>query len=439
MATFGDTAIPLRIHKDHRQMVKFDDKNNGDYKNLENNIVKLIRPLPGDSNRNQASLAVHPIAGGTDSPNIGPRSPHQDRESSLWGPNKSSPAPSHTIYYNNYFGDQSGVIPYSQGVHVPDQRGTRSSWQAGHENLAAGQVDISGRSPNRQQTFPHSNGYHRRPDPQPSSQANSDPTVNLLNDFDNTHLGSHPPRRSTVPAMQPVNDDDDPFNRLIMFDTVFIVDDTGSMILPAKDGIDNPDRWTATKGALSHVAHIAARKDPDGIDLKFLKSESLNEDNITSGETVMEILDLVDMMDGTHGGGTTFKDHLEDAVSPRMASYRDYKHAQVSYEEQLRLHAGDRRARAHLVKPQPPKKLNVIVITDGKADDKQEVEEYIIDIARELDTLKAPGRQVGIQFVQIGEDKNAGVFLRHLDNDLKCQDPPIRDVSIQYPETLLGC
>ena len=76
------------------------------------------------------------------------------------------------------------------------------------------------------------------------------------------------------------------------------------------------------------------------------------------------------------------------------------------------------------------KKLNLTVITDGSADDEPEVESYITEVARELDRLGAKGSQIGIHFVQVGEEPNASEFLRRLDDDLKHNTkPPIRDVS----------
>jgi hypothetical protein len=215
-----------------------------------------------------------------------------------------------------------------------------------------------------------------------------------------------------------------------MFDTVFIVDDTGSMIKAARDREpEGQDRWAATAEALQHIAQLAASKDPDGIDIRFLKSENLNENNITSVDTVMEILGLIDMYDGSHGGGTVFKEYLADEISPRLELYRDYLQQEFSYKEDLRRLAKDRQARARLVRPKPPTKLNLIVITDGQADDRQEVEDYIVETALELDRLKAPIAQVGIQFVQIGEDESARRYLKRLDDDLKHRSPPIRDVS----------
>ena len=216
-------------------------------------------------------------------------------------------------------------------------------------------------------------------------------------------------------------DDVNIFNRLKMFDTVFVVDDTGSMQQPAHD--DHPegqDRWSATKEALQHITALAAAKDEDGIDIRFLQSEELNESHILSVEKVMEILERVDTL---RGGGTFLEPNLKAEIDLRLENYREYCEHDAAYKRKNR----------------PPKKLNLIVITDGQADDTQEVEDLIVETARELDRLRAPSAQIGIQFVQIGEDEKARKYLKRLDDDLKRQVPPIRDVSLSESSYVALC
>jgi len=64
-----------------------------------------------------------------------------------------------------------------------------------------------------------------------------------------------------------------------------------------------------------------------------------------------------------------------------------------------------------LIKP-----VNYIVITDGAPTD--EPADSIVSLARRLDRGNFPLAQVGIQFVQIGDDKEATEFLKQLDDDL---------------------
>ena len=281
----------------------------------------------------------------------------------------------------------------------------------------------------RQQTFPR--GPFKGRYPSSSSSSN-----NLSNGL--TNLNLRPKRYDSMLSETPtlvnernVPDDNDIFNRLRMFDTVFIVDDTGSMVLAAHENDPNgQDRWDATKQALGHIVGLAAPKDDDGIDIRFLKSRELDGDKIKSVEDVMKLVRGVKMWDGHRGGGTFFEEHLKDEISPRLKNYRQYLEQDAAYKRQTRT------PRAYFEKPQPPKKLNLIVITDGQADDKQEVEDYIVETARELDRLRAPAAQIGIQFVQIGEDEGARKYLKRLDNNLKEQEPPIRDISLSEPSAL---
>ncbi|KIK73888.1 hypothetical protein PAXRUDRAFT_836124 [Paxillus rubicundulus Ve08.2h10] len=71
------------------------------------------------------------------------------------------------------------------------------------------------------------------------------------------------------------------------------------------------------------------------------------------------------------------------------------------------------------------KPVNFIVITDGVPTD--EPLDSIVALASRLDRGNYPLTQVGIQFVQIGNDKQATKFLAELDDDLS-QSHNIRDI-----------
>lgn len=433
VAVFGEDSMPMRIHSDHRGMVKFDDRNHVDYKNLENHIIKMIRPrqqrassLPGEE---VADCPANPnYAPGHSTDNTSPP-PGNAVSYASDGQSFGLPRPSQYIYYNNYFGNASSQQDQPQNYGDPFQ-GASTNSQSTYQDIQGAQRDPVNRHPGRQHTFPPTSSQAHRPGVRPQDQASSDPALPVTHELDSMRLGSNSERRDTFPNRADLSNDDDPFNRLIMFDTVFIIDDTGSMILPIKAGEETgKDRWTATVEALKHITGLAVSKDVDGIEIRFLKDDRQNDDNVDSVDTIKEKLSGIDMFDGRHGGGTIFKEHLEDAISWRLTLYEQYLQEESRYKDDLRRLARDRQARARLVRPRAPKKLNLIVITDGKADDKQEVEDYIIKTARDLDRLGAPDGQIGIQFVQIGEDEAARVFLKRLDDDLESQDPPIRDVS----------
>jgi hypothetical protein len=52
-----------------------------------------------------------------------------------------------------------------------------------------------------------------------------------------------------------------------------------------------------------------------------------------------------------------------------------------------------------------PKPLMLLVLTDGRADDPITVEELIIETADRLNQGRWPNFQLGIQFVQLGHDR----------------------------------
>ena len=187
---------------------------------------------------------------------------------------------------------------------------------------------------------------------------------------------------STVINKRNTTNDNDNFDRLKIFDTVFIVDDIGSMVLTARDDdLEGQDRWDVTKEALWQVTALAAAKDDDRIDIRFLTSTSLDKDHITSVTKVMEIRDRLDVLYAFRGGATVSRTE----ICPRLEFFGQYR------EQDAASKSTNLKDLARIKRPQPPKKLSIIVITDGQADDKQEVEDLIVKTARELDIKGSRG------------------------------------------------
>ena len=403
---FKDTAIVFGISDDHRGMVKFDDNNNPDYKKLESLIVKMIlgftsEPLVTTPDRE----ALHRGARSTPSHQAQSPPSSPDRGHNETTQLNSTAHTGITQHQHFYFGELDRR--YSEYRDIDRHQ---------HQDQPVSSFASFGK-PSRQQTVP---SFPTRPPPVPSQQTTlSDPSVPVTES-----PGASNARQSREKHAQTAhgNTDDDPLNRLNLFETVFIVDDTGSMILPVVKDTLGPDRWDVTKASLCHIAEIAAKHDSNGIDVVFLKDIDNNEPNITSGDEVRKIVESIDLYDGTHGGGTEFLGPLEEVIDPQLQRYRNYQKELTQFRD------GKSAAR-----PKLPKFLNLIVITDGQADDEQEVEEYIIKTARELDKMEAPTAYIGIQFVQIGDDKRATQFLKDLDDELVNQNPPIRDVSFLPP------
>jgi uncharacterized protein YegL len=171
---------------------------------------------------------------------------------------------------------------------------------------------------------------------------------------------------------------DNPYAFLSTFDTVFLIDDSGSMAGRS---------WKETAQALKAITPICTAHDADGIDVYFLNEKDSSEyKNITRAADVDVIFHSV-----RPRGGTPTGSRLNAILKPYLAALE--------------------RKGADNVKP-----LNLIVITDGVASD--DVESVIIAAAKKLDRWDAPAWQIGIQFFQVGEERGAAEALRELDDGL---------------------
>ncbi|RFU72948.1 hypothetical protein TARUN_9310 [Trichoderma arundinaceum] len=221
----------------------------------------------------------------------------------------------------------------------------------------------------------------------------------------NPFAGSGPPMtRSETPSLagdaapylHNITNDDDKYAFLSSFDTVFIVDDSGSMA-------GSP--WREVAAVLRSITPICTAHDSDGVDLYFLNHQSALQGpadkakngyyNINSPETIETIFGAIRPY-----GTTPTGIKLQSILKPYLANLSSAKNV-------------DR------VKP-----VNIIVITDGRATD--DPESVIVQSATKLDKLEAPPHQVGIQFFQVGSDKDATEALRELDDDLASQG--VRDI-----------
>ena len=187
--------------------------------------------------------------------------------------------------------------------------------------------------------------------------------------------------------------DDDRYAFLSSFDTLIIVDDSGSMA---------GSRWNETARALESITPICTSHDLDGVDICFLNHpDNPYYHNITSAATVKEIFSQV-----RPGGSTPTGQRLWQILKSYLSKYK--------------------------ANPSGTKPLNIIVITDGEPSD--DVESPIITTAETLDEEKAPAWQVGIQFFQVGRDVEAQKHLNQLDNELvKIARGPLRDIVDTVP------
>lgn len=215
--------------------------------------------------------------------------------------------------------------------------------------------------------------------------AKTDPTENIPtvdNPFPARPSGSEAPPTYTAPTVSVAPGTDDPYAFLAEFDTIFLIDDSGSM---------SGAKWRETADALKAITPICTKQDKDGIDIYFLNTpDSPTYQYITSERKVQQIFDKV-----RPGGGTPTGQRLNAILKPYLRKLEARGAGRIEGSE---------------------KPLNIIVITDGEAHDDPET--VIFQAAKKLDKLDAPGWQVGIQFFQVGNDPEATKALNDLDDGL---------------------
>lgn len=216
--------------------------------------------------------------------------------------------------------------------------------------------------------------------------------------------GDAPPAYTPGPAshLQPTMDPprsastaDDQFAFLKSFDTIFLIDDSGSMAGRS---------WRETGKALETITPICTERDADGVDIFFLNHpDSSLYRNVTTAGTVIEIFQTV-----RPSGATPTGQRLQKILKPYLRRYEENPDT---------------------------KPINIIVITDGEPSD--DVEAPIIAAAKKLDKLDAPAWQVGIQFFQVGKEAGAREALKQLDDGLReaSGDDELRDIVDTVPFT----
>ncbi|KLO09263.1 hypothetical protein SCHPADRAFT_943763 [Schizopora paradoxa] len=169
---------------------------------------------------------------------------------------------------------------------------------------------------------------------------------------------------------------EDELGVLAEYDVVFVVDDSRSM---KKYG-----RWDAAQAALGEIVQVSSSSGAKGKSiphhLELQQVESLFDKVKPSGETPT---------------ATKLEKLLGDYI--------------------------EKVEKANSSKRNPVKPVDFIVITDGKpTDDDKNLEDVIVSAAKRLKLKQSTSemRQVGIQFVQIGDDPEATEHLERLDTEL---------------------
>ncbi|RYP84671.1 hypothetical protein DL769_001105 [Monosporascus sp. CRB-8-3] len=214
-----------------------------------------------------------------------------------------------------------------------------------------------------------------------------------------------------------VTNKEDEYAFLSHFDTVFLIDDSGSM---ARYG-----RWEEARTALAFILPVCVDHDKDGVDIYFLNHKNTNRRvdgadhkgpsagtgyrHVKSAEAVMDIFN------GTEPNGQT---PTGERLGQILQTYLTY------FENQVQRNGVD----GHGVKP-----VNIIAITDGCPNSREVLEGVIVEAAERLQKQDALLYQVGIQFFQVGNNPIAAEFLTRLDKTIREEHQLDRDMVDTVP------
>lgn len=158
------------------------------------------------------------------------------------------------------------------------------------------------------------------------------------------------------------------------YDFIILVDKSGSMGSPSTS-MEGKTRWQEAQEFTESFARFAEQTDEDGITVITFAGSSTVYDGVKA-DKVHEVFTSCQP-----GGSTNLSPALEEAFKKKFSS---------------------------------GKKALIMVITDGEANDPSHVKDSIIGAANKLNS----DDEIGIQFVQIGNDPSAAKFLNDLDDHL---------------------
>lgn len=276
---------------------------------------------------------------------------------------------------------------------------------------SSGNSGRSNSSPNNNSNINNSrqNGADQFQDPPPAYSPTAPAAPPASNGTKNSNKFQANP---LIKRRSELHTDNDPYAFLRKFDTVFLIDDSGSMW---------GRRWRETRQALEQLLEVALEYDDDGVDFYFINHQT--KDRGSSQEPWKAGTGYRNVKKAT--GKTRPDEQLSveeifDKVSPSGGTLTGMRLEKIlgrylrKYEEKVR-ETDDETC----LKP-----LNIIVITDGVAQDHPK--EYIVPAAQRLDRVGAPIYQIGVQFFQVGNDRQATESLRVLDDELSnaqgCRD-----------------
>lgn len=170
-------------------------------------------------------------------------------------------------------------------------------------------------------------------------------------------------------------------SRLAKYDIIIGIDKSGSMGDPGKN---MPTKWEEAREATKALVREAVKFDSDGITVSLFSGGSVHTtDNVNDAAIVDKIFTENSPM-GNTPTDLFLKKHLDAYFAAKSAGSN-------------------------------PKPILIACITDGAPNNQSAVQSVIVDATKKMDA----DEEVGITFLQVGDDAGATAFLKHLDDELK--------------------
>lgn len=195
-------------------------------------------------------------------------------------------------------------------------------------------------------------------------------------------------------------------NLLSQVHTVLLIDDSGSMneVGNAAWGYGR-SRWDQVRELLSEIAPILTQYDPQGMDLHFLNHRNAQQ-GLQSSQQVQAVFSQV-----RPAGATPLGLRINTIMDAYMSSLR--------YERHL-------------------KPLNLVVITDGKANDERVLFDTLEEHVGRIVQRGHPAHQMGIEFLQVGDCQWATAHLYEIEEAVSRHHQDVnRDVVGVTPVTYM--
>jgi hypothetical protein len=167
--------------------------------------------------------------------------------------------------------------------------------------------------------------------------------------------------------------------------------------------------WPDVLRVLDVLAYTVKRSDPDGVEIYF----AINHSHVTEKHTT-NLVEIARQNRPDASGSPVLSD-----MGARLDSIlEEYRTKLDVYQNQVQSPKRSRFFSRRRAFPGELRKMSLYILTDGAWQPKSNAEDPIRTLVTKLEKFEKSRNQVGIQFIQFGNDEAGGKLLTHLDNGL---------------------